>query len=84
LEGQIVIYPAYIHKDKISAIPAPSDIEALRHAGTYAGGYWMLVEIDTGRLNPRAVRLNVSLRENPMRRMDDYARTWGHAQRFPG
>ncbi len=58
-------------------VPLPSDIEALRHDSAYADGYWMLVEIDTSRVNPRAVRLNVSLPESLVRRIDDYARAHG-------
>lgn len=58
-------------------VPAPSDIESLRHDHAYTGGYWMLVEIDTRRVNPRAVRLNVSLPERLVRRIDEYARAHG-------
>jgi predicted RNase H-like HicB family nuclease len=58
-------------------VPAASDPDALPTGDAYTGGYWLLVDIDVARVNPRAVRLNVSLPENLVHRIDDYARTHG-------
>lgn len=58
-------------------VPKPSTLEALAGNPDYTGGTWLLVEIDTARVNPRAVRLNVSLPESLVRRIDDYARAHG-------
>lgn len=58
-------------------VPPPSAIETLEGGEAYAGGYWLLVEIDVARVNPRAVRLNVSLPESLVHRIDDYAAAHG-------
>jgi len=38
------------------------------------GGIWMRVDIDTGKLRTKSVRLNVSLPEGLLRRIDDEAK----------
>jgi predicted RNase H-like HicB family nuclease len=58
-------------------VPAPSAIEEVAHAAAYTNGYWLLVDIDVARVNPRAMRLNVSLPESLVRRIDDYAKAHG-------
>lgn len=35
---------------------------------------WMMVDIDTTRIRPKALRLNISLPEPLVRRIDDYAK----------
>lgn len=54
-------------------IPEPSEIDTLEASGEYIGGVWMLVDIDVAKLSSRPLRLNVSLPEHVVKKMDDYA-----------
>lgn len=56
-------------------IPSPTPLETLAAQPEYQGGVWLLVDIDLGRVNPKAILLNISLPECLVRRIDDYART---------
>lgn len=64
-------------EDEDMDVPAPSIIDAVNQDASYTGGTWMLVDIDIRRVNPRAIRLNVSLPESLVHRIDDYARAHG-------
>jgi predicted RNase H-like HicB family nuclease len=55
-------------------IPTPSALEALAHHPDYQGGVWMLLDIDLQRLRPTARRLNVSLPDALVRRIDAHAK----------
>ncbi|GAB0058691.1 hypothetical protein SIID45300_03045 [Candidatus Magnetaquicoccaceae bacterium FCR-1] len=55
-------------------IPSPSPLEVLTQRDEYQDGIWMLVDIDTSRIRPKALRLNISLPEPLVRRIDDYAK----------
>jgi predicted RNase H-like HicB family nuclease len=61
-------------------IPAPSTPDAWAHDPDYAGGWWMMVDIDLSRVRSRAVRLNISLPENLVRRIDAAARQRGQSR----
>ncbi|BEV15047.1 type II toxin-antitoxin system HicB family antitoxin [Herbaspirillum sp. DW155] len=54
-------------------IPAPSAPEDWADDERFQGGYWMLVEIDLSRVNAKSVRLNVSLPQNLVARIDSVA-----------
>ena len=54
-------------------IPLPTPLEVLARDPTYTGGVWLLVDIDLERINPRRVRLNVSLPASLVARIDRYA-----------
>ena len=54
-------------------IPPPTPLEVLARDPAYTGGTWLLVEIDLERINPRHVRLNVSLPAPLVARIDRYA-----------
>jgi hypothetical protein len=41
----------------------------------YQGGIWMMVDIDTSKLRTKSVRLNVSLPEGLLRRIDNEAKS---------
>ena len=56
-------------------IPAPSVPEQWATDERFEGGYWMLVEIDLAKIRSRPVRLNVSLPEHLVTRIDNYAKT---------
>ena len=54
-------------------IPPPTPLEVLARDPAYADGIWLLVDIDLERVNPRRVRLNVSLPAPLVARIDRYA-----------
>lgn len=57
-----------------SAGPAvASSLERYSQSDEYTGGFWMLVEVDLSRLSTRAVRLNISLPEYLVGRIDQAA-----------
>jgi HicB_like antitoxin of bacterial toxin-antitoxin system len=41
----------------------------------YAGGFWMLVDIDLSKVSTKQVRLNISLPESLLRDIDRYAKS---------
>ena len=55
------------------AVPPPTPLEVLARDPAYAGGIWLLVDIDLERINPRRVRVNVSLPAPLVARIDRYA-----------
>ncbi len=55
-------------------LPDPTPLEALTGQAQYAGGAWLLVDVDLSRVRPKAVRLNISLPETLVRRIDTYAK----------
>jgi predicted RNase H-like HicB family nuclease len=60
------------------ALPVPTALESLAVLpGFQDGGIWLLVDVDTARLDPRPVRLNISLPAGLVREIDDYARAHG-------
>lgn len=58
-------------------IPGPSTPDAWLDDSDYQGGFWMLVDIDLGKVRPKAVRINISLPENLVPRIDAYAKSHG-------
>ena len=55
-------------------IPAPTPLETLTGRAEYQGGVWLLVDVDLVRVRPKAVRLNISLPEPLVARIDSYAK----------
>ncbi len=55
-------------------IPAPTPLEKLAAQSKYKGGVWMLIDVDVSQLTTRPVRLNVSLPEGLVKRIDTYAK----------
>lgn len=55
-------------------IPAPSAPEAWASHEDFRGGYWMMVDIDLSKVSTKAVRLNISLPENLVHRIDEEAK----------
>lgn len=62
-------------EDEDMVVPAPTPLEELMNNPDYQGGIWMMVDIDTGKLRTKSVRLNVSLPEGLLRRIDDEAKS---------
>lgn len=61
-------------------IPAPSTPEAWAGNADFAGGYWMLVEIDLAKVRSKAIRLNISLAEGLLHRIDATAKSRGQSR----
>lgn len=61
-------------EDEDMVVPAPTALDELMANGDYEGGVWVMVDIDTSRLRTKSVRLNVSLPEGLLRRIDDEAK----------
>ncbi|ADE13806.1 protein of unknown function UPF0150 [Nitrosococcus halophilus Nc 4] len=55
-------------------IPPPTPLEELVQRPEFEGGVWMMVDIDFSRVRPKAVRINISLPEALVRRIDEYAK----------
>ena len=61
-------------------IPAPTSPQAWSADPDYSGGFWMLVDIDLSKVRSRAVRLNISLPESLLQRIDQAARNRGQSR----
>jgi predicted RNase H-like HicB family nuclease len=55
-------------------IPAPTAPDAWLDDPDYQGGFWMMVDIDLSKVHGKAVRLNISLPENLVQRIDAAAK----------
>lgn len=64
---------AHFHGDA-DPIPGASSPADWKDDDGYQGGFWMLVDIDLSRINARAVRLNISLPERLVHRIDEEAK----------
>ncbi len=58
-------------------LPEPTPLERLMQDPDYRDGVWLLVDIDTSRLDTRPTRVNVSLPRGLVAQMDRYARAHG-------
>ncbi|MDZ7857848.1 type II toxin-antitoxin system HicB family antitoxin [Sphaerotilus sp.] len=63
---------AHFHGEP-DAVPAPTPMERLAQDPQYRDGVWLLVDLDLSRIEGRAVRLNVSLPANLVKRIDAWA-----------
>ncbi|MDX3894205.1 type II toxin-antitoxin system HicB family antitoxin [Pusillimonas sp.] len=61
-------------------IPKPSAPEDWGDDERFVGGYWMLVDIDLTKVSTKSVRLNISLPENLVQRIDAAARQRGQSR----
>ena len=57
-----------------AAIPLPTVPEAWANDARFDGGFWMMVEVDLARIRSKSVRLNISLPQNLLGRIDAAAR----------
>ena len=65
-------------EERDASLRAPerkASLDDLMNNRDYQGGLWMMVDIDVNRLKTRSVRLNVSLPEGLLRRIDEEARS---------
>ncbi len=58
-------------------LPAPTALDELMNDEQYKGGVWLLVDIDTSRLDTKPTRVNVSLPRGLVAQMDRYAKAHG-------
>jgi predicted RNase H-like HicB family nuclease len=58
-------------------LPKPSGLETLAKNSEYDGGIWMLIDIDTSKLETKSVRLNISLPQGLVTEIDSYAKSHG-------
>ena len=63
--------------DPIPSASRPQDWEG---QPDYSGGFWLLVDIDLGKVRAKSVRLNISLPENLLHRIDDAAKGRGQSR----
>jgi predicted RNase H-like HicB family nuclease len=56
------------------AVPRPTQLELLVGQADYAGGVWMLVDLELSRIDTQPVRLNVSLPSNLVQQIDAWAK----------
>lgn len=61
-------------------IPEPSAPEAWVNDPDYSGGYWLLVNIDLAKVRAKALRLNISLNETLVQRIDAAAKARGQTR----
>lgn len=54
-------------------VPTPTPIEQLANDPAYEGGAWMLVDIDLSKLSTRVKRVNITLPENLLKTIDQFA-----------
>jgi predicted RNase H-like HicB family nuclease len=55
-------------------LPLPTAPEVWEADPRFTGGYWMLVDIDLSKISSKAMRLNISLPENLLHRIDATAK----------
>jgi predicted RNase H-like HicB family nuclease len=58
-------------------LPAPTPLEVLATHAEYQGGVWMLLDVDTDKLDTTPVRLNISLPQSLVNEIDAYAKAHG-------
>ncbi len=54
-------------------LPTPTALEKLAADPRYAGGVWMLVDLDLSRIDPAPKRVNISLPGSLLSQIDSYA-----------
>lgn len=56
-------------------IPSPTSLDELRQNPDYVDGVWLLLDLDLTRLRPKAKRINITVPEPLLARIDEYARS---------
>lgn len=55
-------------------LPEPSSPEMWLHDARFQGGYWLLIDIDITKIYPKSVRINISMPEALVKRIDAVAK----------
>lgn len=61
-------------------IPKPSSPDAFAKDKAYRGGFWLLVDVDLNKVRSRAIRVNISLPESLVGRIDNEAHRRGQTR----
>lgn len=56
-------------------IPSPTPLDELQQNPDYADGIWLLMDLDMTHLRPRAKRINITLPEPLLARIDAYTKS---------
>jgi len=59
-----------MYEDAPDSVPAASSLERWQHDADFQGGVWMLLDIDLSQVKVPSVRLNISLPEPLLQRID--------------
>lgn len=77
-EAILLMLEDYIERGE--RLPTPSRVEDLKARGEFTDWVWAFAEVDLGKLNGKAVRLNITLPERLVTSIDDYARSHGESR----
>jgi len=69
-----------MYEDAPHSIPAASSLDRYRHDAEFQGGVWMLLDINLSRVKVPSVRLNISLPEPLLQRIDAAAQRRGQSR----
>ncbi|MBU0515572.1 MAG: type II toxin-antitoxin system HicB family antitoxin [Proteobacteria bacterium] len=69
-----------VHLEPGDPIPEASALEELLNDPQYAGGIWVMVDIDMSFLSPRHKRINVTLPEDALHKIDAHAKRHGYTR----
>jgi predicted RNase H-like HicB family nuclease len=58
-------------------LPKPSALDKLINDACYIDGVWLLIDVDTAKLETKPVRLNISLPQSLVSEIDSYAKAHG-------
>ena len=61
-------------------IPGPTEVESHRGNADYSDGIWAVVMVDLSKVSGSARRINVSIPERILARVDDYAKETGDSR----
>jgi len=69
-----------MYEDEPYAPPLASSMEKYQHLDEYQDGFWMLLDVDLSRVQPRTVRVNVSMPEPLVQEIDTWAKQHGQSR----
>jgi len=69
-----------MYEDAPHSVPAASSLERYQHDAEFQGGAWMLLDINLARVKVPSVRLNISLPEPLLQRIDAAAQQRGQSR----
>jgi predicted RNase H-like HicB family nuclease len=58
-------------------LPEPTPLAELANDPEYVGGVWMLIDVDTSRLETKAVRINITLPQGLLNKVDSHVKELG-------
>lgn len=58
-------------------LPKPTALNTLVNDPNYTSGVWLLIDVDTSKLETKPVRLNISLPQGLVSEIDEYAKAHG-------